>query len=98
MSNVCAASQPPLLQAQLRRLQSQEWWGLQLAKGSVGLGCAYVGGIWWITKGVTKVCLCPVTIPVSILHRVLDVAREHQSLVYELYPEVSGLSIDVDVL
>ncbi len=86
------------LQAQLLHMQSQQWWGPQLAKGSVGLGCAYVGGIWWITKGVSRVCLFPVTVPASIVQRVYDIAtRDHQALMYESLPEVS-CSSDVEWL
>jgi hypothetical protein len=77
------------LQEQLLRLQSQQWWAPQLAKGSVSLGSAYVGGVWWITKGVTKFCLVPVTVPAAIVQRVYDMAkRNHQTIIYESFSEV----------
>lgn len=77
------------LQEELLSLQSQQWWAPQLAKGSVGLGCAYAGGIWWVTKGVTRVCLIPVTVPASIVQRVFDIAkRDHLSITYESKNEV----------
>ena len=73
------------LQAELLSLQSQQWWAPQLAKGSVGLGCAYIGGVWWVTKGLTKVCL----IPASIVQRVFDIAkRDHQSISHAPYSQV----------
>lgn len=73
------------LQAELLSLQSQQWWAPQLAKGSVGLGCAYIGGVWWVTKGVTKVCL----IPASLVQRVFDIAkRDHQGIAHAPYPQV----------
>ena len=78
------------LQAELLRLQSQQWWGPQLAKGSIGLGCAYVEGVWWVTKGMTRLCLTPVTIPASIVQRVLDTARgKHLAITQEPYTQVS---------
>ena len=74
------------LQAELLSLQSQQWWAPQLAKGSVGLGCAYIGGVWWVTKGMTRVCL----IPASIVQRVFDIAkRDHQSIVQAPNSQVS---------
>lgn len=77
------------LQEQLLRLQSQQWWAPQLARGSVGLGSAYVGGVWWITKGVTKFCLIPVTVPAAIVQRVYDMAKHnHQTILYESFSEV----------
>ncbi|DBA68342.1 TPA: hypothetical protein ACH3X2_013652 [Trebouxia sp. C0005] len=76
------------LQEQLLRLQSEQWWAPQLARGSVGLGSAYVGGIWWITKGVTRFCLVPVTIPAAIVQRVYDMAkRNHDTIIYESFSE-----------
>lgn len=82
------------LQAELLRLQSQQWWGPQLAKGSIGLGCAYIGGVWWVTKGVTRLCLIPVTVPVSIVHKVFDTAKgNHLSITHEPYLQVSCLLI-----
>ena len=73
------------LQAELLSLQSQQWWAPQLAKGSVGLGYASIGGVWWVTKGVTKVCL----IPASLVQRVFDIAkRDHQSIAHAPYPQV----------
>ena len=78
------------LQAQLLSLQSQQWWGPQLAKGSIGLGCAYIGGVWWVTKGVTRVCLIPVTIPAYIVQRVFDIAnRNHQTIAHTPHHQVS---------
>lgn len=73
------------LQAELLSLQSQQWWAPQLVKGSVGLGCAYIGGVWWVTKGVTRVCL----IPASLVQRVFDIAKwDHQSMTHAPYPQV----------
>ena len=83
------------LQEQLLRLQSQQWWAPQLAKGSVGLGSAYVGGVWWITKGVTKFCLIPVTVPAAIVQRVYDMAKHnHQTIIYESFSEVRLSHLD----
>ena len=81
------------LQAELLSLQSQQWWAPQLAKGSLGLGVAYLGGVWWVTKGVTRVCIIPVSIPASLVQRVFDIAkRNHQGIAYNPYPQVSPFS------
>ena len=63
------------LQEELLSLQSQQWWAPQLAKGSLGLGIAYVGGVWWVTKGVTRACMVPVAAPASMVQRMFDIAR-----------------------
>ena len=82
------------LHEQLLHLQSQQWWAPQLAKGSVGLGCAYVGGIWWITKGVTKIFMVPVAAPAFLVQRVFDMAKHHpQTLIYETMTQVSSSSL-----
>lgn len=74
--------------AQLLQLQSQDWWGPQLVKGSAGLGAAYIGSVWWITKGVTRLCLIPIQVPASIVQRVCDIAtRDHQTIMLEPIPE-----------
>ncbi|KAL3146235.1 hypothetical protein ABBQ32_002938 [Trebouxia sp. C0010 RCD-2024] len=84
------------LQGELLRLQSQQWWGAQLAKGSIGLGCAYVGGVWWVTKGVTRLCLIPVTIPTSIVQRVVDTAKgKHLIIPHEPYCQCATDSREV---
>ncbi|KAL3157118.1 hypothetical protein ABBQ38_001363 [Trebouxia sp. C0009 RCD-2024] len=84
------------LQTELLSLQSQQWWGAQLAKGSIGLGCAYVGGVWWATKGVTRLCLIPVTIPTSIVQRVFDSAKgKHLTITHETYHQCATDSREV---
>lgn len=82
------------LQDQLLSLQAQQWWAPQLAKGSLGLGIAYVGGVWWVTKGLTRVCMVPVSIPASLVQRVFDIAkRNHQGISFEPYHQVSPFPI-----